>query len=386
MILFDPIPIVPKPLRNRFRVLRTALILVFIGAGTVFGYRMIFPSQHFLFSFENPNASSNSLEIPKTRDGTEARKGNFPKDSTFVTYAGTVGMFSSIRVELTLEKDSPRPDRNPEISVRKSYRSFFYPEGEPIVAATKDRGFVVDKTAYFFSDGTLRPFLSDRAALSWFPKEDILPANEDLLRIFPPKEDLEGFRPGTLLSDMEGVYAIDGSGRARPIGSTAIFESLGFDWDSVVPADEEEIRFHERGKIMLFDAPQPDGTFFSDTKTKRYFLIENGKRRPIVHDDSLASLHAVSKPIAASEDALDRYASCTLRRTVFSLRRTYFCDMPIETLRDLPGGSFEISVSVPETIRAATLQATFSTSPNRTNFSLFANQIRERFKTVYGDR
>jgi hypothetical protein len=72
MILFDPTPIVPKPFRNRFRVLRAVLLLVFIGAGTVFGYRMIFPSQHFLFSFENPNASSNSLEIPKTQDGTEA--------------------------------------------------------------------------------------------------------------------------------------------------------------------------------------------------------------------------------------------------------------------------------------------------------------------------
>jgi hypothetical protein len=385
MILFDPSPIVPKPLRGYFHISRTALILLFVAAGTAFIYKTIFPSQEFRFSFETPNASSNSLEIPKARDGSEAKKGMITENSALFTYAGTIGAFSSIRVELTLEKDSPRPDQRPEISIRKSYRSFFYPEGEPVSSPSKDRGFVVGGTAYFFSDGKLRPFLSDRVALSWFPKEKILQANEELLKIFPPEEGAEGFRPGSLLSDAEGVYAIDGNREARPIGSATIFESLGFDWTGVIPADEEEIRFHERGKIMLFDARQPDGTLFSDSETARDFLVENGTKRPIIHKDSLASLRTVTKPVAVSEKALETRVSCTLERKMIALRPTYSCDIPIDALRDFPGGSFEFALSVPKTIRAAALDATFRTSPNRANFSLFANQIRERFKTVYGE-
>lgn len=386
MILFDPTPIIPKPLRRRFHILRVVLSAGFIGAGVSFGYGIIFPSQGFLFSFENPDTGKSTLEEPYSVNGKSLKKGHIGKDDTLRTYAGTIGSFSSVHIELTLERDSAEPEQGSVISLRKSYRSFFAPDGEPVSSVPKDRGFLVDKTPYFFSDGKLFPFLSDRAALSWFPKEKILPANDDLLKIFPPEEDREGFRPGSLLSDAEGVYAIGGDGRAHPIGSTAIFESLGFDWDNVIAADSEEIRFHKRGKIFLFDAAQPDGTLFSDPTTKRSFIIADGKRRLIENREYLETLMSVTKPIATSEDALGKPTSCTLEKEAFAFRPTYSCDIPVGTLRDFPGGSFEVSLSVPQAIHAATLAVTFETEPDRENISIFARQVRERFDAVYGNR
>lgn len=386
MILFDPTPIIPKPLRKRFHILRAILLIGFIGAGILFGYRTIFPSQEFLFSFENPDTGGNTLEEPYSIDGKTLKKGRIETDDALRTYAGTVGSFSSVHVELVLENDSAKPETGLGIALRKSYRSFFAPGSEPVSSIPKDRGFLVDKTPYFFSDGKLFPFLSDRAALSWFPKEKILPANDDLLKIFPPEEEAAGFRQGSLLSDAEGVYAIGGDGRAHPIGSTAIFESLGFSWDNVIPSDSEEIRFHKRGKIFLFDAAQPDGTIFSDPATKKSFIIDDGKKSLVESREYLEMLASVTKPIVISEKALENPATCILEKESLSFRPTYSCDIPLEALRDFPGGSFEISLSAPETIHAAMLSITFETEPDQENMSIFTRQIRERFDAVYGNR
>lgn len=386
MILFDPSPIVPKPLRGRFQLFRAVLLVFFFGAGALFGYRTIFPSQSFTFLFENPDTGKSTLEEPHSQDEKSLKKGRITKSDLLRTYAGTVGSFSSVHVELALERDSVKPSQEIEISLRKSYRSFFAPEGEPVSTLPKERGFLTDKAAYFFSDGKLFPFLSDRAALSWFPKEKILPASEDLFKLFPPQENPEGFRPGTLLSDAEGVYAIGGDRKAHPIGNTAIFESLGFNWNNVVPVDEEELSFHKRGKIFLFDAAQPDGTLFSDPTTGRTFVVENRAKRSIENKDVLDQLTRISKPTIVSESALENPVSCGLVKRTLSFRPTYACDIPIAALRNVPGGSFEIALSVPEAIHAAVLTATFKTEPDRENLSLFLRQVRERFDAVYGKR
>ena len=65
---------------------------------------------------------------------------------------------------------------------------------------------------------------------------------------------------------------------------------------------------------------------------------------------------------------------------------TYSCDVPLDTLKALPGGSFEVSLEAPVELHAISLQTTFQTKPDRGNLSLFANQIRDRFSTAYGKR
>ncbi len=383
MILFNPTPLIPKPLRSRFLVLRGLLLAAFFGLGGLFAYSVIFPSQYFLFSFENPDTAKNTFEEPVGMDGKSLKKGRIDRTS-LRTYAGTVGTFSSVRVSLVLEDDSPLPEEAPEVSLRRSYRAFFFPDGEPITTLPKERVFTIGSTAYLFSDETLAPFISSRAALSYFPEEKILPANEDFLKIFPPEEDYAGFRPGSLLSDAEGVYAIGADDKAHPIGSVAVFEALGFDWDNVIRSDEEELGLHKRGKIFLFDAIQPDGTLFLDTDTGRYYLIENGTRRLVESKEYLASLLGVTTPIEVSGEALSRTVSCPLAKRTLAFRPTYECDIPIDRLRDYPGGSFELTLDTRGTIHAAELSAIFEIKPSRDNLSMFIGQIRDRFDAVYG--
>lgn len=386
MILFDPTPLIPKPFRRRFLALRTILFVGFFGIGGFLAYSVIFPSQRFLFSFENPDTAKNTLEEPVSKDGKSLKKGRIDGGSMLHTYAGTVGSFSSVHVSLVLEDDSPIPEQPLKVSLRRSYRSFFAEEGEPIAALPKERAFTINGTAYFFSDGTTVPFGSPRAALSHFPEERILSVSEDLLKVFPPEDEYMGFREGSLLSDAEGVYAIGGDGKAHPIGSVAVFEALGFDWDGVVRVDEEELGLHKRGRIFLFDAAQPDGTVFLDTDTERYFILEDGLMRPIEHREYLSSLLSVTKPVRASSRALADTASCTLEKKTVAFRPTYACDIPVERLRSHPGGSFELSLDNGETIHAAELSATFEIRPNRGNLSMFLGDLRNRFDAVYGKR
>jgi hypothetical protein len=307
---------------------------------------------------------------------------------TLRTFAGTVGSFSSARIRVVLEKDSDIPaDGTIRVTLRKSYRSYFVPEGEPIRAVSKERGLSVNGVPYLFSTDKLYPFVSDRAAVSRFPKEKILAASEELLTIFPPQESPTGFRTGSLLSDAQGVYAVGGDGKAHPIGSTEVFEALGFHWNDVIPVNEEELGFHKRGKIFLFDAAQPDGTVFHDTVRNVYSVIQDGRRLPIENGEYLDSALKVTTPIEVSANALSVNASCAPSRTPLSfLNPAYECEMPLDTLKSFSGGSFAIDIDTKDGLHAASLATTFSTKPDQGNLSLFLRQIRDRFSAAYGKR
>lgn len=380
---------IPESLRNPYRVFRALLFIAFLSLSSIFAYRTLFPSQEFSFSFRNPDASGNSLEIPYVDDGTSVKNGHIPADTTFATYAGTIGVFSSARVTVTLENDSPLPENGAvHVSLRKSYRACFLPDGEPIRVPPKERALSVNGVPYLFSTDTLYPFISNQAALSRFPKEEILTASDEILSIFPPEEIPVGFREGTLLSDAQGVYAIDGEGKARPIGSSDIFESLGFHWNDVILADEEELGFHKRGKILLQDGVQPDGTLFHDADTDTYRIVSDGRRHQILDKGYLGSLRAVTTPIETSGNALSTSVSCDLRRSriPFIGRRTLVCDLPLGSLRDFAGGSVSLSVSTEKEIHLASLRTVLRTEPDRENLGLFLRQIRERFQTTYSKR
>jgi hypothetical protein len=388
MILFRPASLVPDRLRSLYRLLRIALFAVFIIGASLFAYHTLFPSQEFLFSFSNPETAKNTLEDPVGIDGTSLRKGRVASSQTLQTFAGTVGAFSSARVRLVLEKDSALPpDNSLHISLRKSYRSYFLPEGDSIRVVPKERGLSINGVPYLFQTDTLYPFVSDKAALSRFPKEKILAANDELLTIVPLQESVAGFRTGALLSDAQGVYAIDGDGKAHPIGSTEVFESLGLHWNDVIPVSEEELGFHKRGKIFLFDSAQPDGTIFYDTVKDGYSIVQNGKRLPIENREYLEPLLKVTTPIDVSSNSLSTTATCTLERTLFSVfHPTYICTVLVDTLKSFSGGSFSIALNTDNDIHVASLTTTFSTKPDQGNFSLFLRQIRDRFSAAYGKR
>ncbi|MEI6650103.1 MAG: hypothetical protein WCL23_01565 [Candidatus Moraniibacteriota bacterium] len=385
MILFDAATVLPEKIRIRFRWFQVVLVLVFLFAAFMSGYALLFPFQNFSFNFSNPDTAKNTLEDPVGPDLTSLKKGRVKAGETLRTYAGTTASFSSVRVDLALEKDSPLPDMI-TVSLRRSFRSFFLPAGKPLDSAPDQRVLAVDGSPYLFSQQSLSPFISDTAALSWAPKEKVLPGKNDILTIFPPQDTLVGFRHGTLVSDAQGVYAIGGDDKAHPIGNTTVFESLGFHWNDVRPVSEEELGLHKRGKIILFDAAQPDGTVFLDRATKQYYVIDSGTKAPIVNKDRLDTLLGVTTPIEATSDTFRRPVKCVLNKNILPFGRTYSCDIPIESLRNLPGGSFELSLDSVRDLHLADLSLSFHTSPDWQNFSLFLTQLKERFLAVYGKK
>ncbi|NTW13582.1 MAG: hypothetical protein HGA31_00935 [Candidatus Moranbacteria bacterium] len=387
MILFDAASILPGTLRKRFLIFQAVLLFLFMGVAFYFGFSLLFPSQVFTYSFKNPDTAKNTLEIPTGIEsgGSNLIKGKVKSGDKLNTYAGTSGNFSSVNVRVGLRKDSDTPN-DIRISLRRSFRSFFYPNGPDAVSPPEQRILAIDGSPYLFTQEKISPFISDAAALSWAPKEKVLPSKSEILSIFPPQDTIMGFRPGTLLSDAQGVYVIDGDSKAHPIGSTSAFETLGFHWNDVHAISEEELGIHKRGKILLFGAAQPDGSVFLDRTTMRYFLIEKGMKIPVVNKDRLDTLLGVTTPIEATNAALGISASCHLTRSFILFQTVYSCDIPIQDLRDLPGGSFELSLDTDREVHLSDLSLNFRTSPDRQNFSLFLRQLKERFQTVYGNK
>ncbi len=383
MILFNPTPLVPKRQRRTYTVLRVGMFAALLGIGLLAAKSLLFPSQDFAYSFKLQTTKNTLPEPVLTTTDATIKQENIPKDSTIVTYAGTYGDFNSLRVTVTLGKNSAAPETIP-FSVRKSYRSFFVPVGDPITAASKDRAFTASSIIYDWDGTTLSPLLSDAATLSRFDRKSVTPATSELLRVFPPTQDTVGFRIGSLLSDTEGVFAVTSASEIRPIGSTDVFRALGFDWKDVIPANEEELQFYKKGKIMLFDAEQPDGTLFHDRDNGTTFVMNGGKRRPITDPTYASFLATKSTPIEASGKALDTPAACTLVKEWFSLFTvTYTCTVPLTTLGTEPGGSYELSITAPDNLRLASIDTTFETDLTHDNFSIAARKIRDRFLSRY---
>lgn len=385
MILFDPSSVLPAAYRRRFRHTQGALLAVFVLSWIFAGYSFLFPSQHFRFSHDTPEALANTLEKPVGTNGESLEKGRLDSGNTFRTFAGTVGDFSSADVRLSLRKDSPIPSTL-TISLRRSYRSFFLPVDEVPAGTDESRVIAIDGTPYLFSQETISPLISDAAALSWSPKEKVLPANTDIFSIFPPAESPVGFRPGSLLSDARGVFAIDGDGSAHPIGSTEIFEALGFAWDNVTAVNEEELGIHPRGRMFGFDSFQPDGTLFLDRSDGHYTVVSGESRHPIDNREHIEILRSLSTPIEADGRALSVSARCDPKRLRYGrLSRTISCSIPLDSLADLPGGSYELSVAADQNLHLKETSLTLRTALDRENLSLFLRRLKERFMTVYGN-
>ena len=386
MLLFNPSSIVPKSQKRLYLVLRTVMLAIFLFIAYSATRAFLLPSQYFSYSFGTQTAK-NTLSDPIIADGTLLGKsGRLPQDTSLRIYAGTFGNFTSINVNLALDRNSIAPETI-DLSVRKSFRAFFFPDGSPIETAPKDRVFSAEGSLYLWDGKKTFPFLSEAAALSRFDQTDITPASDDLLRIFPPENDLASFRIGSLLSNDEGVFVVMDKETIRPIGSPEIFTSLGFDWNNVIPADGEELRYYQRGKVLSFDAEQPDGTLFRDRDTGAVSLIDGRERHRMENGNYTAFLSKKTTPIEASSRALETDATCVLKKHFFTLfGATYSCTVPIAVLDAFPGESYELMIRSQDDLHIASMNATFVIDPANDNLPIIMRQLgqlRDQLRSRY---
>ena len=391
------INIPPKRLRLYF-FLRACIYIVFFSVVSMIGYSFLFPSQAFTFDFRNPDAAKNTLLDPRDRQGLEQRNSTLKENNTLIVNNGALGIFSDATISVQLKKDSPHPN-SMSLMAQKGYREIFLPEGKPaefpswknVQSLTfegyKNGGlFRIEGNIYQFFDGKFYRFVSDNAAFSRYSESDIIEQTPQFLSSFPLADEWIGFRPGTLLSDADGVFIVYGETDIRPIGSAEIFQAIGYNWDDVIPASEEEISMYKRGRIILPGTLHAPGTLFQIAETGMYFTIDSENFRRPITDPSLLQLflkHTHAIPVSEKSRILS--SNCTLTPSIL-FSREYACDFSLLDMRDLPGSDYQFTLAPGNSIDIERMDITLRRSPEKGNFRATLSQIKARLLERYSSQ
>lgn len=431
-----------SPLWNRIfwtgRILLWSLFFLF-GAWIFFSFA--FPSATLAFDFRNPDAAKNTLMNPRTDAHDPRGSGRIKPTETFLFDASPFGFFSTGTIAIRRENDAKSIEGG-SITVRRSQKAFFLPEGlsapfppnslvrsdgqffliaddgtrrafaneesvrnlgydtnaflpaiesdlssnpegTPIGQDALPNGALIVSNGNFFElqNGSLIPFSSREAFLATFPENWALQRENDSVQNLPLAEHVIGFPSGSLLAFADGVFLMDGS-TPRAIGSVDIFTELGYNWNDVLPASDEDVNLSQKGKLVDFGMLHPDGTVLLDTDTDQYFLILRGEKRLItsstIRDAWLHNRH----PIIVSSRSLATTASCVLgKESWFS--KTSLCTFSLDALVGLPGVSYEFSLRTPHgtDIREAT--ATFGSAVTKDTLLFSLSRLKQRILSRY---
>lgn len=309
---------------KRYKIARFFVYLIFAMGFIFAAYLVLFPSSNFSFSFLNPDSAKNTIVEPRNENGDLVKNGKVKKETNFIFDANPLGNFSEAEIEITLEKKSKKIEGG-IISARKSFRSFFYPEGKEI-------------------------------------------------------DDLENVSFAKLLSTKESVYLVSGK-KIWPIADAITFESMGWNWNDVAPSNSEEIGSYEKQKLFTLKSPHPDGTVFSDKETGKYYLVENGEKKPVKITADLISF-TKTNPIIAEEKGLKTISSCEMKSSWKFLRK-YKCLIPIREMQNLLGNDYEFRANFDQDVDIKNLKITFKKSFNFENFKSSLAMLKNRFKANY---
>jgi hypothetical protein len=329
--------LIPKPWDTRYTIARVLLVVLFIASGLYIAFLVLFPSQSFSFDFKNPQTSKNTLLDPRGADDSILNKGNIPTLMPLVINAPVIqGDYSLFRISMLTDNKFIKSKTDftwpkGETVLRKSYRAFFLPTGSPITE--------VD---------------SNQTAI----------------------------HSGSLLSFADGVFLIDGN-LVRPIGDASIFENLGYNWDDVKPASEEDMGAYEKGKIVTLGNIHPNGTVLHEIDTDTYFLIQDEEKHPLLNKSIAQSYLQGMHSIEVSSASSTVIQGCLL--TLFGLLdKSYTCETPIDSLASFPGDTFQISAQFDHEIAFQNMDVEFTDTVNIKNMRASLSQIKQRILAHYG--
>lgn len=320
--------------QKRYSVLRFFVYFLFLATAAYFSYKVLFPSLPFYFFFETPNATKNTIIEPRIPKNVTLKKGvitggKLVFDTALSSFKGE---FSQVKVNFILKKNSPEIAGG-TISIRKSYRAFFYPEGDPITT---------------------------------------------------PAEDSSKFPSGSLLSNGISAYVTD-KDTIFPINNTITFTSMGFDWADVTPASSDEIGAYAKEKLFTIASPHPDGTIFVTQDKSRYFIVQDGKKRELVGQMVINS-YLKRNPILVDEKSLETQSQCDLKKNFNMLNRSYSCIVPLDNLRALPGNDYQYEINFGDNIEVKEADATFGKILNWNNLISSLSNIKNRIYAQPGNQ
>jgi hypothetical protein len=340
----------------------------------IFTLRALFPVLVFSFNFKTPNSSKNNILDPRSPENTPRTNGKIEKGGALIGDVGIAGNFSQANTEITLEKKSAVPN-NLKMSLRRSYRSFMLPTGDPITDFPEAELYKIDGVYYALKDSVFYPFVSDSAYLTRYPGSFAKDEPREFLARYPISENWIGFRVGSLVSFADGVFLIVSETEMRPIGSADIFLGLGYHFENVLPASEEEIGIYKRGKIFNLGEQHPDGTLLLDQDTGNYYLVEQNMKRPLAGSRYLNFLLKQQIPVNVSAKSNKTNVNCNLEPSLFG--QSFSCAANLTELKQSLGNDFEIRLDQNDgDIDINTLQVSLTTDRNKQNMLTLLSQIK----------
>ncbi|MFA5776896.1 MAG: hypothetical protein WC906_00390 [Parcubacteria group bacterium] len=365
---------------RRYKNARFLVYLVFILLIIYAGYLVLFPSANFVFSFKNPDSLKNTVADPRKESGEPIRNGQVEGDKKMIFDANLVGDFSEARVNFTLTGKSENVEDG-SVSVRKSFRSFFYPNGDAITKINIPQLFKIDNDYYQLKDNILYRFVSEKAYLSNYDSEQASAKDENFLKSYPLSEEFFGFRDGTLLSSDISVFVVSGN-KIWPINNPITFISSGWNWNDVIVASGEEIGIYQKEKLFTIKTPQPDGTLFRGNDTGKYYLISNGEKHELIGKDVI-DFYSKINPLLAEEKNLEIEEECNLAGS-FGLSKRYSCIIPIDNMKDLSGDDFEFQSFFGNDIDVQNISVTFKKKVSVENLKSSLSTLKSRTLLNYG--
>lgn len=373
---------IPNHLESVYRKLRITLWLLLALVGVGVAYDFLFPTIPTGFDFRNPKSSRNQIFDPRSETGMVRTNGKLETGGTLIADTSPLGDFSHLSVSLDLEKQSESPGHI-TATIRKNYRAFLYPRGEPVTDFPVAELYRTDTAVYLLQNGSLHRFVSEAAFLSRYPADRAHDVTPEFLTRYPIAPDFVGFRVGSLISFADGIYIVTSETEIRPVGSAEIFLALGYNFEDVIPVDEEDLGIYKRGRIFLMGAPHPNGTIFRERESGQLYLIENGQRRPITSEHYQSFLLEKIHPILALEVSDTKLVRCDV--TASLLPRALNCTIDLGALAGSLGPDYEIQLADTDVdIDIARLSLAFSTRLDIANAETLAAKVKERILARFG--
>jgi len=429
-----------KDLRT-YRTLRLILFLFSLFAFLYVAFLILFPAQSFVFSFLNPDASSNTITRPRNSSGEFIRNGKIPSDTNLYFDASLVGNYSKAKINFTLNKKSEQPEFESLQAVR-SYQAFLYPEGSPlgfkdgtllknnrdyyIVSAgelhkfqsfsvVKALGFpensflesdandlnynaigspILDEKKfpdaslfkiadnfYLLKNGELQKFIGPESFLSQYRPEQALEKNSSFLDTYPLSENFIGFSDGSLISYADSVYVIS-DGKYFPIDSTITFAAAGYNWNDVIPATGDELSIYKKARLFTLKDAHPNGTVFSTTEDGKFYMINNGEKNPLP-TEKIAFSWLRKIPVVVSEaGSIDSISCDRLTKEPLTLR-SYSCELELDKLKNLLGKDFEFNSIFKNNVEIDKIDIKFEKTFTLDNLKQTIAELLSRVKNNY---
>lgn len=176
-----------------------------------------------------------------------------------------------------------------------------YPDGSLVKA--KDNPGV-----WYIQYGTRRLVASWSVLLSRFDPKKILTLSRSDLEKYEVGPSIK-FPNYSLLMLPDGKVYLLVNDELRHIASEEVFRTIGFNWEEVEEASEQDVAGYRYGDELTIKSVYPTGALVQDRDTGGVFFVENGIKHPILARELMAANYPGKVLTQASSKELDKYTT-----------------------------------------------------------------------------